>query len=138
MRGASRTVGFTLAKKYRGRSQRASPSERGKESYMRKANNGELHLTQREIQILDLIAKGLSAKEVAQYIGIAPRTVEGHIDTIRLKFQAKNRVHMVAKAVATGLVVLERETVPAVEMEAVPVHLPIVNGHRVLAELKFN
>ncbi|WP_022681634.1 helix-turn-helix domain-containing protein [Sphingobium bisphenolivorans] len=76
---------------------------------MRKTTYNELQITQRELQILELIAYGFSAKEVAQAISIAPRTVEGHIDTIRLKLQARNRAHMVAKAVACGLVVLDGE-----------------------------
>ena len=74
---------------------------------MRKANYDDLHLTHRELQILELIAQGYSAKEVAQAINIAPRTVEGHIDTIRLKLQARNRAHMVAKAVAARMVVVD-------------------------------
>jgi DNA-binding CsgD family transcriptional regulator len=57
-------------------------------------------LTQREFQILELVAQGFSAKEVAQKICIAPRTVEGHIDTIKLKLRARNRTHMVVKAIA--------------------------------------
>lgn len=56
-------------------------------------------LTQREFQVLELVAQGYSAKEVAQEIHIAPRTVEGHIDTIKLKLRARNRAHMVTKAV---------------------------------------
>ncbi|PJG45142.1 hypothetical protein CAF53_25385 (plasmid) [Sphingobium sp. LB126] len=35
----------------------------------------------------ELIAQGFSAKEVAQAINIAPRTVEGLIDTMRLKYR---------------------------------------------------
>jgi len=54
--------------------------------------------TIREIQILELVALGASAKEVAQKCGIAPRTVECHLDTMRLKLRARNRTHMVAKA----------------------------------------
>lgn len=65
--------------------------------------NGDLELTHRELQILELVAQGYSAKEVAQEIDIAPRTVEGHIDTIRLKLRARNRAHMVAKAIAADV-----------------------------------
>ena len=35
-------------------------------------------LTTREHQVLEFVAQGLSAKEVAQEIDIAPRTVERH------------------------------------------------------------
>lgn len=61
-------------------------------------------LTKREIEILCAIALGLSAKEVAKQLTIAPRTVERHIDHIRLKTRTRNRSHMVAFAIANGLV----------------------------------
>ncbi|AXB79748.1 response regulator transcription factor [Novosphingobium sp. P6W] len=61
-------------------------------------------LTNRESEILRAIAQGLSAKEVAKQLNIAPRTVERHIDHIRLKTRTRNRSHMVAFAIANGLV----------------------------------
>lgn len=70
---------------------------------MRDNGQGDLELTHRELQILELVAQGFSAKEVAQAIKIAPRTVEGHIDTIRLKLRARNRTHMVIKAIAANM-----------------------------------
>lgn len=73
------------------------------------AHNHDL-LTQREIEILELIAQGFSAKEVAQSIDIAPRTVEGYVDMIRLKLQARNRTHMVTKAIAARLIRVESST----------------------------
>lgn len=60
-------------------------------------------LTAREQEILEYIAQGLSTKEVAQHIGIAPRTVDRHVENTRLKLRAKNRTHMVACAVVAGL-----------------------------------
>jgi LuxR family transcriptional regulator, transcriptional regulator of spore coat protein len=60
-------------------------------------------LTQREHSVLALVAKGLSAKEVALVLAIAPRTVEKHIDHVRLKIRAKNRAHMVAQAMERGI-----------------------------------
>ena len=59
--------------------------------------------TRRELQILGFVALGYSAKEVAQECGIAPRTVETHLDTMRLKLGARNRTHMVAISVTLGL-----------------------------------
>lgn len=59
-------------------------------------------LTGRESEILELIADGLSAKETAQSIGIAPRTVERHIENLRLKMRARNRVHLVVRAISEG------------------------------------
>jgi LuxR family transcriptional regulator of spore coat protein len=60
-------------------------------------------LTPRELEVLELAANGYSAKEVASLIGIAPRTVEQHVENVRLKMNARNRVHMVTQAVLHGL-----------------------------------
>ncbi|MEM9500800.1 MAG: helix-turn-helix transcriptional regulator [Pseudomonadota bacterium] len=60
-------------------------------------------LTTREREILVLVARGLSTKEVAQQVEIAPRTVDRHIENARLKLGAKNRTHMVARAIIEGL-----------------------------------
>lgn len=60
-------------------------------------------LTSRELQILELVAFGNSAKEIAQTCGIAHRTVEAHLDTVRLKLRARNRTHMVGLALDLGL-----------------------------------
>ena len=68
-----------------------------------KDDGGEPALTPREQEILELVAKGLSAKEIAGEIGIAPRTVEGHIDSVRLKVRARNKAHMVTQAILSGI-----------------------------------
>ena len=60
-------------------------------------------LTGRELQILELVALGYSAKETAQRFAITPRTVEAHLDTMRLKLRARNRTHMVAIAIDLNL-----------------------------------
>lgn len=67
--------------------------------------NGSYHapFTERERDVLALIAEGRSAKEIALSLGIAPRTVEKHADHVRLKMRAKNRTHMVSIAILTGL-----------------------------------
>ena len=59
-------------------------------------------LTQREKQVLECVAQGLSSKETAQKLGIAPRTVERYIENLRNKMRARNKAHMVAKALAGG------------------------------------
>ena len=69
----------------------------------RKSLNSDPVLTARELEILEFVAQGLSTKEVAQQIDIAPRTVDRHIENIRLKLRAKNRTHMIACAVIAGL-----------------------------------
>lgn len=60
-------------------------------------------LTKRETDVLRLLASGLSAKEVALTLSITARTVESHIDRIRLKTRTRNRTHMVVTAIQQGL-----------------------------------
>jgi DNA-binding NarL/FixJ family response regulator len=60
-------------------------------------------LTPRELEILRLIAAGLSDKLIAQQLGIARSTVSSHIATILLKLRVRNRTAAAAVAVASGL-----------------------------------
>lgn len=59
-------------------------------------------LTPRERTVLEHIACVLTAKEVARELGIAPRTVERHIENVRHKMRARNKSHMIAKAIISG------------------------------------
>jgi DNA-binding CsgD family transcriptional regulator len=59
-------------------------------------------LTSREREIIRLVAGGMSAKQIALEVGIAPRTVERHIENCRHKLRARNRTHLIAKAIALG------------------------------------
>jgi DNA-binding CsgD family transcriptional regulator len=61
-------------------------------------------LTTRERDVLQMVAAGGSAKEIAIQLHIAPRTVEKHLDHVRLKVRAKNRAHMVAMAMQAGAI----------------------------------
>ena len=61
-------------------------------------------LTNREQDVVFLSANGFSAKEVAQELDIAPRTVERHLENCRLKFHARNRTHLVAICLSSGMV----------------------------------
>ena len=67
------------------------------------AASGVPLLTTREHEVLEFVAQGMSAKEVAQEVKIAPRTVERHIENIRLKIRARNRTHMISLAIELGL-----------------------------------
>jgi LuxR family transcriptional regulator, transcriptional regulator of spore coat protein len=82
-------------------------------------------LTARENQVLELVAHGLSAKEVAQEIEIAPRTVERHIENVRLKIRARNRTHMVTLAMELGLLHLDTDTRGAELQNAVQRHMGV-------------
>lgn len=66
-------------------------------------------LTCREARILELVAAGASSKEVAQHLAISPSTVESHLESAKLKLRARNRPHLIAMAIATGVVEVHRD-----------------------------
>ena len=57
-------------------------------------------LTRREREVLDLAGKGLHAKEIAQKLGISPRTVEVHKASLMDKLGARNVAELVRFALA--------------------------------------
>jgi two-component system, NarL family, nitrate/nitrite response regulator NarL len=61
-------------------------------------------LTARELQVLRLFASGLSTREVAQNLGISPKTVETHRIRMYEKLDCKSVVDLTRIAVRTGLV----------------------------------
>lgn len=60
-------------------------------------------LTRREIQVLELLAEGLSAKKLAEHLGISPFTVRRHIESILLKTGLHTQAQAVAYAYRSGL-----------------------------------
>ncbi|HXN34362.1 MAG TPA: HD domain-containing phosphohydrolase [Polyangiaceae bacterium] len=64
---------------------------------------GPAGLTAREIEVLRLVARGLSTKEIAQRLAMSPKTAGNHIEHIYAKIDAKNRVAASLFAVEHGL-----------------------------------
>jgi LuxR family maltose regulon positive regulatory protein len=60
-------------------------------------------LTERELEVLRLIAAGLSNREIAQELVVAVSTVKTHINHIYGKLDAKSRTQAVAQARALDL-----------------------------------
>jgi DNA-binding NarL/FixJ family response regulator len=60
-------------------------------------------LTEREVEILKLIAQGKSSLEVASYLQISPLTVSTHIKNIYGKMQVRTRAQAVRCAILIGL-----------------------------------
>ena len=63
-------------------------------------------LTPREIEVLELVAEGLSNKAVAARLGISDQTVKFHLTSITGKLGAMNRTAAVRRAVRRGLITL--------------------------------
>ena len=60
-------------------------------------------LTSRERQVIRHVAKGLSNKEVARAMGIAPKTVDNHRTNVMQKLDLHNTAELVSFAVKSGL-----------------------------------
>lgn len=60
-------------------------------------------LTEREAQVVRLVARGLTDKEIAAQLFISPRTVDGHLRNIFNKVGVGNRVALAAYAAQMGL-----------------------------------
>ena len=60
-------------------------------------------LTEREIEVLRLVAKGLSYKQVAERLVLSHRTVQNHVQNTLRKLQLHNRVQLVRYAIDQGL-----------------------------------
>lgn len=60
--------------------------------------------TEREREILGLLAHGLSAREVAARLGISERTVNTHVGHIYRRLGVRNRVDAVREGIRLGLV----------------------------------
>ena len=63
-------------------------------------------LTPREIEVLQLLAEGLSNKEIGSRLGISESTAKFHVNAILSKLGAQGRTDAVVRAVRMGLVLI--------------------------------
>lgn len=69
------------------------------------SDDSELYvLSDREQEILDLVAQGLRNKEIANNLGIAEKTVKNHVSNILKALQVNSRTEAAMKAVKSRLV----------------------------------
>jgi DNA-binding NarL/FixJ family response regulator len=60
-------------------------------------------ITGREIEVLKLVARGNSNPMIAEALGISSETVKGHVSSILLKLQARDRAHAVMIGLERGI-----------------------------------
>lgn len=61
-------------------------------------------LSEREIEVLKLIANGKDNAQIAADLHISPKTVKNHISNILMKLQIENRIQAAVYAVRSGIV----------------------------------
>jgi two-component system response regulator DesR len=68
-----------------------------------KADQPEPLLSEREREVLDLIAAGSTNKEIAERLYLSPHTVKEHTSAVYRKLRARNRAEAVQRAQRIGL-----------------------------------
>jgi DNA-binding NarL/FixJ family response regulator len=61
-------------------------------------------LTDREQEVLALVADGLSNHEIARRLYVSPATAKTHVSRAMIKLRARDRAHLVVIAYESGLV----------------------------------
>jgi len=86
------------------------PTEFGEESAMHFANEPQTaaappfsDLTPRELEVLQLIAQGLTNNAIAEKLVLSPKTVRNQVSTIFSKMQVANRAEAIVRAREAGL-----------------------------------
>lgn len=60
-------------------------------------------LTPRELEVLNLVARGLDNSEIARALFLSQHTIKNHVSSILIKLQVENRIQAAVRAVRTGL-----------------------------------
>ncbi|MDT7606443.1 MAG: hypothetical protein QOG96_946 [Pseudonocardiales bacterium] len=67
------------------------------------AEDPTLRLTERETDVLRLVAKGMTARQIATRLVLSHRTVESHVQNTLRKLHLRNRVELTRYAIERGL-----------------------------------
>ena len=79
----------------------ASPSSKPPEE------RGLDQLTERELEVLKLAAKGMNNKDIARHLSLSIRTVQAHLSTVFSKMQVGSRTEAVVQALQKGWLTIE-------------------------------
>ena len=69
----------------------------------RPASTGRPRLTERETEVLRLVAKGMTYPEIAALLVLSPRTVQNHVQNTLIKLQLHNKAQLVRYALEQGI-----------------------------------
>jgi len=64
-------------------------------------------LTERELEVLKLAAKGMNNNDIAQHLNLSIRTVQAHLSNVFSKMQVGSRTEAVVQALQKGWITIE-------------------------------
>jgi DNA-binding NarL/FixJ family response regulator len=64
-------------------------------------------LTDRELEVLELVARGMSNAEIANHLTISPATAKTHVAHLLTKLDARDRIQLVILAFQSGVVAIQ-------------------------------
>jgi DNA-binding CsgD family transcriptional regulator len=71
-------------------------------SYVLDDNYSEVSLSKRQSECMFFLLRGKTAKDIAKILNLSPRTIEDHIDQIKLKLNCTTKSELLEKAIAYG------------------------------------
>jgi DNA-binding CsgD family transcriptional regulator len=74
----------------------------------KETDHPKLKLTRRTQDVLQLLAEGLTDKEIAASLGLSKYTVSNHINTLKIRLGARTRAQSISRAVTLGLVKMKK------------------------------
>jgi DNA-binding NarL/FixJ family response regulator len=63
-----------------------------------------LGVSQRELEVLELLAAGRSNKEIANHLNVSPNTVKTHVAKLLEKLEARRRTEAISRARELGMI----------------------------------
>ena len=84
--------------------ERLNAEIRGYQELLTPDDEVDRHATPRELQVLELLAQGLTKDEIGVEIGLSGHTVKTHVYRLQRRWRARNATHLVAIAKDEGLI----------------------------------
>lgn len=79
-------------------------SSSGKDSQYASDDTNDENLTKRQLEVLEMVAKGITYKDVGEALGLTERTVKYHMGKILELLHLENRAQVIAYAARIGIV----------------------------------
>ncbi len=79
------------------------------EEVLNRDKSGATPLTEKEMEVLQLLATGRPAAEIAEQLFVSIHTARNHIRSILSKLEARSQLEAVVLAVRSGLVRIDRD-----------------------------